>query len=1093
MRKPLITIASVFLMHSLAVSQDAVVMVPVGHTNRVNAASFSPDGRRVITGAGDNLVKLWDTETGMLLANLSGHKDGISTAMFSGEGNTLITADGNGLIKLWEAKNGKLKANMPGHDTIINMIEINAVGNRMVTASLDGTAKIWNLETRSILFSFQHDGEVLCAKFSPDGKKVVTTAMDETLRIFDAASGRLLYTFENETGGVFIAASFSPDGKKILASSGTSGAATLLNAESGNMITNEIPNIHGCPAIFSPDGKKIITIDHDRNINILQAETRALISSIKDQGADIKMLKMTADGKMIIAIPEEEWEVKLFDSSGRMIPLVGHSNKLTDASFSNDGKKILTASQDGTVKIWDARTGALLNTLSGYSITLNDANFSKDGSKIILACSDSTAKLWSQREGKLANEILGAAGNVTVAQYSEDGERILTGSTDGLLSIWDAEGRLITALAEINQYYQAPAKKNIRTGVFSPDGKKIASIAGWDLNIWGIAEERILTRFENINAIYDADFSPDGKKILACTQDARVLDYENGNLLLTLDSLRGPVFAAAFSPDGKEIVTASGGDQLARVWDAVTGKRKIVLEGHTDIVRDISYSRDGKLIVAAADNNLARIWNSKDGKLLHTLKGHNSFVKNAHFSFDGKWVVTVGGDNMCKVWSVKTGELLYTLTLMDWHESIMQVPSGYYTGSPTAARSLHYVTGDLKVVSFDQFDIKYNRPDKVLEAIGSRDTVLIRAYRNAWLKRIEKLSIDTALFREGFSVPKASIENSEAILPVQDNEKLKIKVSAEDATTNLVSYNVWVNEVPLYGLRGKAMKGKKLAPMEIEVPLSEGKNKIEFSVYNAAGTESYRHPIYVQYQPAVKKQAKLYFIGIGIDNVASGRKPLSWCVSDVMDIASQLQAKLGKNFILADTLFNEKVTLPGIRRLKDKIARCGADDKVVIAYAGHGLLSKKLNYFLAGYALNFDNPEQGGIAYEEIESLLDSIPSRKKLLLLDACSSGEVDQKVGGEGLSGSFTLMKDLFVDVSKRTGTVVMAAAQGYQAALEGNVLGHGVFSYSILKAMEETEHIRISELKGFVRYKVRELTNEKQEPVMRSEPVNTDWQLW
>ena len=90
---------------------------------------------------------------------------------------------------------------------------------------------------------------------------------------------------------------------------------------------------------------------------------------------------------------------------------------------------------------------------------------------------------------------------------------------------------------------------------------------------------------------------------------------------------------------------------------------------------------------------------------------------------------------------------------------LLQLPSGYYQGTPNASKLLHYVTKDLKIISFEQLDVKYNRPDLVLEAIGNTDTALIKTYRNAYYKRIKKLGIDTTSFRDGYSVPEADFVN----------------------------------------------------------------------------------------------------------------------------------------------------------------------------------------------------------------------------------------------------------------------------------------------------------------------------------------------
>ncbi|HRE39663.1 MAG TPA: caspase family protein, partial [Chitinophagaceae bacterium] len=188
------------------------------------------------------------------------------------------------------------------------------------------------------------------------------------------------------------------------------------------------------------------------------------------------------------------------------------------------------------------------------------------------------------------------------------------------------------------------------------------------------------------------------------------------------------------------------------------------------------------------------------------------------------------------------------------------------------------------------------------------------------------------------------------------------------------------------------------------------------------------------------------------------------------------------------------------------------------SYSGHGLLSKDYDYYLSTYAVNFSQPEENGLPYDELESLLDSIPARKKLLLIDACHSGEVDKEEGIAmnkladslglskgiiidqpqqqqhiGLKNSFELMQSLFVNVGKSTGATIISAAAGNQFALERGDLKNGVFTYSLLEAMNQYPTIKISELKKIVGERVEQLTNGLQKPTSRNENIAVDWSLW
>ena len=341
-----------------------------------------------------------------------------------------------------------------------------------------------------------------------------------------------------------------------------------------------------------------------------------------------------------------------------------------------------------------------------------------------------------------------------------------------------------------------------------------------------------------------------------------------------------------------------------------------------------------------------------------------------------------------------------------------------------------------------------------------------------------------------------------------------------DNTYHLDRYNVWVNEVPVYGQRGISVRKNNSNSIDntVTIRLSQGENRIETSVTNVNGTESYRKPLIVNYIPAVRQKETTWFIGIGIDQFAETSRNLQYSAKDIRDLSVKLKEKFGGNIII-DTLFNENVTVSNIKALKQKLQRTTVNDKVIISYSGHGLLSKDFDYYLSTYSVNFDKPEENGLPYDELENLLDSIPARKKLMLIDACHSGEVDKddlvKIntgsvamkltkGGIvvnykeeenhlGLKNSFELMQSLFVNVGKSTGATVISAAGGTQFALERNDLKNGVFTFAILEAIKNKPGMKISELKKIVGARVEELTNGMQKPTSRNETIAVDWSIW
>ncbi|WP_017718343.1 nSTAND1 domain-containing NTPase, partial [Kamptonema formosum] len=239
----------------------------------------------------------------------------------------------------------------------------------------------------------------------------------------------------------------------------------------------------------------------------------------------------------------------ILDSIRERNQLKGHQGDVTSASFSPDGKRILTASSDNTARVWDS-TGKLLSELKGHQGPVISASFSPDGKRILTASWDKTARVWDST-GKLLSELKGHQGDVTSASFSPDGKRILTASSDNTARVWDSTGKLLSEL----KGHQGP----VISASFSPDGKRILT-ASWDktARVWDSTGKLLSELKGHQGYVISASFSPDGKRILTASWDntARVWD-STGKLLSELKGHQGPVISASFSPDGKRILTAS--------------------------------------------------------------------------------------------------------------------------------------------------------------------------------------------------------------------------------------------------------------------------------------------------------------------------------------------------------------------------------------------------------------------------------------------------------------------------------------------------------------------------------------------------------
>jgi WD40 repeat protein len=295
--------------------------------------------------------------------------------------------------------------------------------------------------------------------------------------------------------------------------------------------------------------------------------------------------------------------------------LSGHGDQVYDVAYSPDGTRIVTASRDSTLRIWDAGTGVQLAVISGDRLRFRSAFYSPDGSHIATTSEDATVRIWDAHSGDPVAVFSGRGTRPISATFSPDGTRLAVASLDNTARIWDAQ-----------------------------TGAELAVLRGHD------------------NVVPTAQYSPDGTRLVTASQDktARIWDARNGALLAVLSGHGGMLLSASYSPDGTQIVTASA-DKTARTWNARTGAPLIVLSGHGDRVYDARYSPDGTRIVTASDDGTARIWDARSGTPLALLSGHVGFVRSVRYSPDGTRIVTASDDGTARIWQAQNDTQLAVL------------------------------------------------------------------------------------------------------------------------------------------------------------------------------------------------------------------------------------------------------------------------------------------------------------------------------------------------------------------------------------------------------------------------------------------------
>lgn len=591
------------------------------------------------------------------------------------------------------------------------------------------------------------------------------------------------------------------------------------------------------------------------------------------------------------------------------------------------------------------------------------------------------------------------------------------------------------------------------------------------------------------------------------------------------------------SPDNLSMLVHNGSDFnfTIKQHELINFQTIYTISALSKSALNANFSHDSKKIVACYKEGDIEVFDLKEFTSKE-LTGHKSAVKDAVFSGDQKYIFSVSTDNMVKAWDLKPSKELYSFLMVNDSNWIYITSDNYYFASKGALKEMAWSVGG-KRFDFDQFDLKYNRPDLLLSRIPYADTSLIPLYYKAYQKRLKKAGFTEPMLEKGFHVPEIEITNHDDLLATTKSEHVKVVIHARDSKELLDRLYILINEVPVYGMKGIDLKKKKISDFksEYKLKLSQGMNKIEISVLNNRGVESTKETFFISYETKQIKKPVLHFVAVSVSEYKDSLYNLNYAVKDGRDMA-KLFSKKNELYdsVVIDTLFNKNANLNTILSLKKKLMKTDIDDQVILFVSGHGLLDDSLDFYFGAWDMDFSNPSTKGVPYDVLENLLDGIPARRKILLMDACHSGETDKdeleskgkdslllsekpdtnlksygfkgaKLSNElknkiGLQNSFELMQTLFSDQNHSSGTVVISAAAGKGYALESAFWNNGVFTYSVLEGLlnqsadlNKDHEIYISELKTYVSNRVEFLTGGRQKPTTRNENLGNDFRVW
>jgi WD40 repeat protein/serine/threonine protein kinase len=290
-----------------------------GHSNTVYAVAWSPDGKRIASGSGDNTVQVWDAVDGENVAIYKGHSNTVYAVAWSPNGKRIASGSWDSTVQVWDATDGshvftyRKHSPYPYYD--VYAVAWSPDSKRIASGSQDGTVQVWDATNGGNVFTYRgHSSEVSAVAWSPDGRRIASGSQDSTVQVWDATDGSHVFTYR--------------------------GHSSWVSA-----------------VVWSPDGRRIASGSQDKTVQVWDATDGGNVFTYRGHSGAVLAVAWSPDGKRIAsggAYPDDTVQVWDAVDGGNIFTYKWHSLGVIAVAWSPDGKRIASGSQDETVQVWEA-------------------------------------------------------------------------------------------------------------------------------------------------------------------------------------------------------------------------------------------------------------------------------------------------------------------------------------------------------------------------------------------------------------------------------------------------------------------------------------------------------------------------------------------------------------------------------------------------------------------------------------------------------------------------------------------------------------------------------------------------------------------
>lgn len=596
----------------------------------------------------------------------------------------------------------------------------------------------WLMHTAWQRLSLVLDGERWCAAvaWSPDDRYVATGHVsphfNAEVHIWDASTGQRIHTLSTGSRGAFGVA-WSPDGQR-LATSVADGSIVIWQASEGTELRRwkahegeaRISGWFPCWSVdWHPDGRQLATSGRDGLVKIWNPDTNAQIHEFAGHSGDVHCVAWSPDGRQLASAGADHW-VRVWDlsavetvgaakSSSATVVVQRHSARIWSLAWSPDGERLATASDDGSVRVWETQAGQPSSqpvlTLRqqrdtrgfwawkgstetplvglGHDSFVNAVVWSPDGRRIVSGGEDQTVRVWDARSGRELETLRPHRGSVESLAFSRDGMRLASAGKEGSLAIFEMQREPAAVIL-------SESAGDVQRLCWSPDGSRLLTghhdlwaEPNYEALVWDVEKRQLLRRLSPLTAFPGTvGWSRLGNQVLLLESDSRLtfLDPNTGSKVGTFDAAGRRIYATDYDPQGYKLAIAVG-EGWIYVLDAASRNVLNEYRPHRGAIADLAWSPDGRWIAAGSADAQVTVTDSETGELRWRLSGHTDDVRSITWSPDGQRLASGSDDRTIRIWDVQAGEQLQMLRghseavkNVAWHPNGNRLASAAFDG-----------------------------------------------------------------------------------------------------------------------------------------------------------------------------------------------------------------------------------------------------------------------------------------------------------------------------------------------------------------------------------------------------------------------------